>query len=340
MQNNKIILVSSVYGLGMGGIETWAHYIGKLLKQHGCKVHSYGLRGESLHYLCRLVLDSLSSRIFICMTWKVVLAFIPALLLTGFKKRKFFIIVHGDDILGLSLLQNKVLKFICTRSNTYIIANSKHTSGLLKSAIGQDADRVFHPFIKIEKINQPPVTFKHDKLKILTLSRIAQRKNIISVIRALEILDQNGMNFVYDIAGTGEELHSLKKYAKSTKINNKINFLGSVTEVEKNDLYKNSSIFVLPSLYDSNSIEGYGIVYIEANSYGTPVISGNTGGAVEAVINGVTGVHTDGGVESIIDAFLTLEKGNIKTQDLFSHAEKHDYRSQSDFASYISQSGN
>jgi len=80
-----------------------------------------------------------------------------------------------------------------------------------------------------------------------------------------------------------------------------------------------------------HSIEGYGIVFIEANSYGVPVISGNTGGMKEAVINSVTGYHCNGTVLDIVDKILLAIETPFNINLIYKHALKHDYRNQLDF---------
>ena len=49
----------------------------------------------------------------------------------------------------------------------------------------------------------------------------------------------------------------------------------------------------MPTFQDNNSIEGFGLSYIEAAKYGVPSIAGNSGGAKEAIINNKTGWCVD-----------------------------------------------
>jgi phosphatidylinositol alpha-1,6-mannosyltransferase len=67
--------------------------------------------------------------------------------------------------------------------------------------------------------------------------------------------------------------------------------LGGISEEEKEELYLKCSIFVMPSYDNVNkkSVEGFGIVYIEANMYGKYVIGNNIGGVGDAIIDNVTG---------------------------------------------------
>ncbi|MBU4015184.1 glycosyltransferase family 4 protein [Patescibacteria group bacterium] len=58
----------------------------------------------------------------------------------------------------------------------------------------------------------------------------------------------------------------------------------------RNAWYKICDIFIMPARNIKGDFEGFGIVYLEANLAGKPVIAGNSGGARDAVENGVNGL--------------------------------------------------
>lgn len=68
-------------------------------------------------------------------------------------------------------------------------------------------------------------------------------------------------------------------------------FHGLVPDEELPDLYRKTHIFVMPTREEQEaaSVEGFGIVYLEASASGLPVVAGHSGGAVEAVRHGETG---------------------------------------------------
>ena len=67
-------------------------------------------------------------------------------------------------------------------------------------------------------------------------------------------------------------------------------FEGDCTDDKLGKLYSFSDIFALTSLPLPNSVEGFGFVYLEASSYGLPIIANRTGGVEDAVIEGKTGL--------------------------------------------------
>ncbi|MCB9747049.1 MAG: glycosyltransferase family 4 protein [Candidatus Omnitrophica bacterium] len=134
------------------------------------------------------------------------------------------------------------------------------------------------------------------KKVILTLSRLVERKGVDRAIYAFKkYLDKtNDQNVVYLIGGVGPELVKLKKIANDLKLERKVFFLGEVEDKKKNEIYNLASLFILPcrELKDGD-VEGFGIVFLEANCCEVPVIAGNTGGVPSAVINNVNGLLVD-----------------------------------------------
>jgi len=99
-------------------------------------------------------------------------------------------------------------------------------------------------------------------------------------------------NIMYAIAGSGVELENLKKITRELNIIENVTFLGDINENQKKYLFKNTDLMVMPTLDQSkkNSIEGFGIAYLEAAYYGIPSIASNVGGTPEAVIHNETGI--------------------------------------------------
>ena len=80
-----------------------------------------------------------------------------------------------------------------------------------------------------------------------------------------------------------------KKLVKRLNLEKDVKFLGNCDIETRNKFYKMSDIFLMPSITTKNDIEGFGIVFLEANYFKVPVIGTRTGGIVEAIIDGKTG---------------------------------------------------
>ena len=97
---------------------------------------------------------------------------------------------------------------------------------------------------------------------------------------------------MYYLIGEGEKTLYLKNLTKQLNIQNYIEFLGSCSHNKRNKFYKLSDIFLMPVHTQKNDIEGFGIVFLEANFYNLPVIGTATGCIKEAIIDGKTGLLT------------------------------------------------
>jgi phosphatidylinositol alpha-1,6-mannosyltransferase len=126
-----------------------------------------------------------------------------------------------------------------------------------------------------------------------TLTRLQRRKNVPNIIRALEILNRNGdTEITYHLAGAGPDQKSILSQLK--KVSFRWKYFGAISEEFKGTrLYPELYLFVMPPLDLPNQVEGFGIVYLEANAYGIPVIASRTGGVEDAVCAGVSGEFAD-----------------------------------------------
>ena len=67
-------------------------------------------------------------------------------------------------------------------------------------------------------------------------------------------------------------------------------FLGDIPDEKLGALYAQADIFAMTSMPHKHSVEGFGLVYLEAGAHGLPVIAHDIGGVPEAVADGETGL--------------------------------------------------
>ncbi len=86
-----------------------------------------------------------------------------------------------------------------------------------------------------------------------------------------------------------------KRSPAPTGSTDSIRFLGSVSDEQRNPWLRRAQVLAMPSRLPAGGFagEGFGIAYLEAGAYGKPVVAGNVGGALDAVIDGVTGLLVD-----------------------------------------------
>ncbi|MFC1617946.1 glycosyltransferase family 4 protein, partial [Patescibacteria group bacterium] len=129
------------------------------------------------------------------------------------------------------------------------------------------------------------------KKVIVTVGRAVSRKGQDTVLKALPKILREIPDAHYVVAGGGAYLDSLKQIAKSLGIQKQVTFTNRFPEDEKTALYNLGDVFAMISRVEkSTDIEGFGIVYLEANALGKPVVAGRSGGVEDAVIDDKTGL--------------------------------------------------
>ena len=119
------------------------------------------------------------------------------------------------------------------------------------------------------------VSIKHrnkEKFNILFIGRLEKRKNLVNLIKAFEIFKKcytlYATRYTLTLAGKkGFGFEEIKKTIEVSEYKNDIILKSYVSEKEKEELYQNANMFVLPSFY-----EGFGLPILEAMNRGVPVI--------------------------------------------------------------------
>ena len=127
---------------------------------------------------------------------------------------------------------------------------------------------------------------------LLSVSRLVPRKGIDMVIRALRCLPAS---VDYRIVGSGPDLQRLRGLAAAEGVADRVTFLGRVDAEALAAEYQRCAVFVQPARRTPNGeLEGYGLVYFEAAAWARPVVAGRSGGEVDAVVDGESGLLVDG----------------------------------------------
>ena len=164
--------------------------------------------------------------------------------------------------------------------------------------------------------------------RLLTLSRLEPRKGVDQVIRSLPALVRRYPDLVYYVGGGGADRARLEALAQELGVSSHVRFLGFVPEALKPALYAAVDVFAMPVRRDGDSVEGFGIVYMEAAYYGTPSLAGSEGGAVDAVLDGQTGLVVDGLDVDAITAQLDRLCGDRALRDRLGGAARERARTE------------
>ena len=186
----------------------------------------------------------------------------------------------------------------------HIFANSAYTERVLLEQIPACRGITSAAMVGVSReylgADIPRTAIGHSNL--ITVCRLAERrKNIALVLRALGRL-KDRHEFSYTVVGDGPDRPDLEKLTRELGLGHRVRFSGFVDDTELRSLLAGSDLFVLTSSINAESHEGFGIVYLEANAFGTPVLAARLAGAVEAVDEGVSGYFVD---EPTVDSIAT-----------------------------------
>ncbi len=130
------------------------------------------------------------------------------------------------------------------------------------------------------------------KTVVLTVARLHPRKGQLRVIEALRALpDSDKAGLEYWIVGThSKDRYETKLLAAAADAGFPVKFLGDVPDARLGAIYAQADIFAMTSVPHKMSVEGFGLVYLEAGAHGLPVVAHAIGGVPEAVAHGETGL--------------------------------------------------
>lgn len=155
---------------------------------------------------------------------------------------------------------------------------------------GVDTER-FRPLSSIERNEaRRHFGFDADDVLIVAVSRLVPRKGFDTAIEAVARLRHRFGNVKLAVAGAGRDRDRLEKLARTHQA--PVTFLGRVSDEDLPRLYgcADMSVMLCRNRWGGLEQEGFGIVFLEAAACGIPQIAGASGGAAEAVLDGVTGL--------------------------------------------------
>ena len=232
--------------------------------------------------------------------------------LSVLNKTKSFCLIHSKEInhpVGSSF-NNRVLNSL--KKADHVIANSRFTKELALK-LGIKNVTIINPGcnypIQIDDVSKAHAKkiYGNASPKLITISRLDGRKSHQNVMMTIKNLLPKFPNLKYISIGDGDEGNNLLHLRKMLKLENNVELIFKSSEKEKVALLEQSDVFVMPSVVFKKSVEGFGIVYIEAACYGKPSIGGIYGGEGDAIKSGQTGYLCNGNdLNAIYDTLIKI----------------------------------
>jgi glycosyltransferase involved in cell wall biosynthesis len=187
------------------------------------------------------------------------------------------------------------------------IANSATTQRRIQAYFGRDS-RVVHPPVETERFDPSAAIQGQPGSHYLVLSELMTHKRIDVAIEAF-----NRLRLPLIVAGDGPDSRRLRALAGPT-----IRFVGRVSDAGVARLLESSSALVV------TAVEEFGIAAVEAQAAGRPAMSVAVGGALETVVDGVTGRLWQGGAADLADAVRGFDLESVDPAECVRNAARFD----------------
>ncbi len=212
------------------------------------------------------------------------------------------VVLHGAEVTvpGRLPLSKQTLGYVLRRARHIVAAGGYPAAEAVQAAgrqlpitvvpPGVDTER-FHPLNAAER-SQARADFGIDDGAelVVSVSRLVPRKGFDTAIRAVALLHGSRPQLQLVIAGGGRDEDRLRGLA--TTLRAPVRFLGRVSNDDLPRLYGCADAYAMlcRNRWGGLEQEGFGIVFLEAAACAVPQVAGESGGAAEAVEDGVTGL--------------------------------------------------
>jgi glycosyltransferase involved in cell wall biosynthesis len=215
----------------------------------------------------------------------------------AFRPGKLVLTFHGSEILNFSAspLRRALARRLIQRADR-VSTLSRYTRNLLLQHFPEASDKIYlTPGALRSDFGLVPAreSAPRDKIVVLTVGRLHPRKGQLETLRALQMLSPSARSKVeyWIVAGRSKDRYEQEvRAAAAARPQVKVQFFGNLPDDELSSIYDQADIFAMTSVTHGNSVEGFGLVYLEAAAHGLPVVAHDLGGVSEAVLDGETGL--------------------------------------------------
>jgi phosphatidylinositol alpha-1,6-mannosyltransferase len=218
---------------------------------------------------------------------------------------KSLIYIHGEEIsTRMSYDENGRRRRRAIARTDGVVAVSPFTRGMLMTMMGVPEAKIqlITPGIDLRRFSPRPrradLVARHSiagRTVLLTVGRLFARKGMDRVIESLPRIRAVIDNICYLVVGDGPYRSVLEDLAVLHGVQDAVVFAGTVPDTELIDHYALADIFIMANReMPDGDTEGFGLVFLEANACGIPVIAGKAGGSVDAVTDLRNGLVVDG----------------------------------------------
>jgi len=216
----------------------------------------------------------------------------------AFRPKRLILTFHGSEILKFH--RNPFVRPLARRlirNATRISVLSSYSRDLLLRHFPEAEGKILltpgalrSDFALVD--SRPSDDVAREKIVVLTVGRLHPRKGQLVTLQALQALAPRFRSRVeyWMVGGGNKPRYEEELRQAAAKCDFAVRFFGNLPDDELDRVYDRADIFAMTSVAYGPSVEGFGLVYLEAAAHGLPVVAHAVGGVSDAVRNGETGL--------------------------------------------------
>jgi glycosyltransferase involved in cell wall biosynthesis len=215
-----------------------------------------------------------------------------AYIISRFLRVKYFITIHGS--FGVKPFTNALYKFIqlfSYKNAERIICVSNYTKQRILKYRELQNITVIPNGVNKEAFCNIYILKKKENI-IIGVGALKKRKGFDITIRAVKNIKEQIPDIQYYIIGSQKDIDYtlyLKELVNKLGLDKNIFFYECISDEKLKEFYKKAKVFVLTPVSNKYNFEGFGLVYLEANACGLPVVGSYDNGGEEAIRDGHNG---------------------------------------------------
>lgn len=197
----------------------------------------------------------------------------PVFLYSKLWRKKTIVHLHVGNQL-YEYRDNKIMKFVLNNA-TKVVTLAMVINGYLKDLYSIDGAVIYNPISK-----QPKRELSNTEKFIFFAAYLIKDKGYTTLLKAFSSISRKYPDWILVIAGTGE-LEEARKLCNEFGITGQVTIHNWLSRQQMDEMYEKAGIFCIASLK-----EGFPMSFLEAASYGVPVVSTPVGGLVDVLQDG------------------------------------------------------
>lgn len=210
----------------------------------------------------------------------------------GFLSGKIITVFHGYDLSATRLLNrySAFYKKLFIEGDLFFPVSQVWETKLIEMGCSKEKINIIRMGIKVDEFNYTPRELSYERLRVISVCRLTEKKGLNYAIQACDILNKSGYDFNYTIIGYGDLQDSLQELINKLNLEKKVKIVGFQPQSVVKTMLMESDIFLLPSITASNGdMEGIPVALMEAMAIGLPVISTYHSGIPELIDDDFSG---------------------------------------------------